>query len=176
MSTYFFTADLHLSHSNIIKYCHRPFANVDEMDETLIANWNATVSAHDTVFHIGDFCMGDFRKHIDRLNGIKIFLKGSHDRGLEKAGIAKHDIYMLSARQTGVVDIVMCHYAMRVWSKSHYNTWHLYGHSHGHLAPEGKSWDVGVDSNGFRPLSLAEIEVIMSKRPDNFNLVREKSQ
>ena len=30
-------------------------------------------------------------------------------------------------------DIVLCHYAMRVWQKSHYGAWMLYGHSHGTL-------------------------------------------
>ncbi len=29
--------------------------------------------------------------------------------------------------------IVICHYAMRVWNRSHHGAWHLYGHSHGNL-------------------------------------------
>ena len=31
--------------------------------------------------------------------------------------------------------VVLCHYAMRVWDRSHYGSWHLYGHSHGNLPP-----------------------------------------
>ncbi len=26
--------------------------------------------------------------------------------------------------------LTLCHYAMRVWNKSHFNAWQLYGHSH----------------------------------------------
>ena len=68
--------------------------------------------------------------------------------------------------------IVCDHYAGRVWARSHYNSYQLYGHSHGHLPPEGKQWDVGVDNNNFFPVSFEQIKEIMAKRPDNFNLIR----
>ena len=144
------------------------------MDEKLIANWNSLVKDKDTVYHLGDFCMGYCREYLARLSGNKVLLKGSHDRGLEQAGIANHEIIELSTKETGAPQpIVMCHYCLRVWPKSHYGAWMLYAHSHGRLPPEGKSWDVGVDNNGFRPLSLPEIVAIMATRPDNFNLIRE---
>lgn len=52
----------------------------------------------------------------------------------------------------------------------------LVGNSHGSLPPIGKSWDVGVDNNNFEPLSLEEIQVIMSGRPDNFNFIKERDR
>ena len=63
---------------------------------------------------------------------------------------------------------------MRVWHKSHFNSWNLYAHSHGKLQPEGKQWDVGVDNNKFHPVSINEIIRIMDNRPDNFNLVKKE--
>ena len=54
----------------------------------------------------------------------------------------------------GDIHIVVCHYAMRVWPRSHYNSWMLYGHSHGKLAPQRKQWDIGIDNNNFYPISL----------------------
>ena len=56
MGKYWFTADLHLGHFNIIKYTGRPFKSLKEMNETLIRNWNARVKPEDTVFNVGDFC------------------------------------------------------------------------------------------------------------------------
>jgi calcineurin-like phosphoesterase family protein len=168
----FFTADIHFNHSNIITYCKRPFNDVLEMNEVLIANWNRVVKPKDRVFHLGDFGFGEFRHILDRLNGKIFLLVGSHDK----------DTLIYEDRFDDIADIlevvieghhiVLCHYCMRVWSKSHFNSWHLYGHSHGQLAPEGKSWDVGVDNNNFMPVSFKQIKAIMEKRPDNFNLIR----
>ena len=47
--TTWFTADTHFGHTNIIKYYSRPFATEREMDEVLIANWNAIVQKNDEV-------------------------------------------------------------------------------------------------------------------------------
>ena len=62
--------------------------------------------------------------------------------------------------------IVLLHYAMKVWNKSHHGAWHLYGHSHGSL-PESEdslSFDCGVDSHDYRPISYDEVKRIMSKK------------
>lgn len=54
-----FIADTHFSHFNIIRYTGRPFSNVEEMDQTLIRNWNSLVEDEDLVFFLGDFGMGN---------------------------------------------------------------------------------------------------------------------
>lgn len=54
MPNVFFTSDLHFGHKNIIRFDNRPFFSVEEMDKTLIENWNRKVSADDTVYVLGD--------------------------------------------------------------------------------------------------------------------------
>ena len=51
----FFTSDQHFCHTKIITMCNRPFAGIDEMNGTLIANWNSAVSDADEVYILGDF-------------------------------------------------------------------------------------------------------------------------
>ena len=75
-SKVFFTSDTHFYHGNIIRFCNRPFKDVEVMNETIISNWNNTVRQDDIVFHLGDFCLGgsaEWTKILDRLNG-KIYL------------------------------------------------------------------------------------------------------
>ncbi len=56
---FFVIADTHFGHTNIIKYCNRPFSCTEDMDEALIKNWNETVSNNDVVLHLGDFGVGN---------------------------------------------------------------------------------------------------------------------
>lgn len=74
------TSDTH--HANIIKYCNRPFSSVEEMNETIIENWNKVVSKGDIVYHLGDFALGDkslIPDFIRRLTGHISFIMGNHD-------------------------------------------------------------------------------------------------
>jgi calcineurin-like phosphoesterase family protein len=180
---YFFTADEHYGHGGrtghegIIKHCNRPFEDVKVMDETIIENSNSVVKKGDVVIHGGDFCW--FRKYYvkdsndcvaayaNRLNGTHIFLKGSHDHWMPRNKSIQIWEKMIEGQY-----VVVCHYAMTTWARSHYNSWQLYGHSHGRLEPVGKQWDVGVDNNNFFPVSFEQIKEIMKERPDNPNLIK----
>ncbi len=160
---YYFTSDEHYDHENIIKYCNRPFNSVYEMQELLVANHNKFVTKHDITVHAGDFCFREetAKRIIPRLNGNHIFIMGSHDKWL------KNSASRIWEKKIEGIFVVVCHYAMRTWPKSHHGSWQLYGHSHGRLQPEGKQWDVGVDNNSFLPVSFDKIQQIMAKQPDN---------
>lgn len=169
----FFTSDHHFGHTNVIKYCNRPFSSIDEMDDVLIDNWNSVVNVNDTVYHLGDFSFRDPKLYINRLKGRIFLIKGNHDRYRLKNSnlfIEFHD-FGLDLQIEGQ-PITLCHYAMSVWNKSHFNSWHLFGHSHGKHKEVGKTYDVGVDCNDFTPVSFSKIQQIMSTKPDNLNFIR----
>ena len=171
---YYFIADEHHFHKNIIKYCNRPFENVKEMHEILIKNHNEVVTKNDVTIHAGDFSFGSkertYKKIISRLNGKHIFLKGDHDKWLGNTG------NWCWQKRIDKIPVFVCHYAMRVWWLSHYNSWQVFGHSHGKLDMDGlgKQWDIGVDNNDFKPVSFEQLREIMENRPNNFNYINKR--
>lgn len=167
---YFFTSDEHYNHKNIIKYCNRPFNSIEEMNEVIIKKHNEVVNKKDRVIHAGDFCFEFPMNYIKRLNGEHTFIRGCHDNWMSKW---YRDIWQKTIDDN---HIVVCHYSMRVWPRSHYNSWQLYGHSHSGLEPVGKQWDISVDNNNFYPVSYEQIVQIMKDRPNNFNYLGDKNK
>jgi len=163
-----FTADLHFGHANIIRFCNRPFSSIEEMNEGLIDNWNASVAPGQDIYCLGDFMFGNARdagKYLDRLNGRKHLVWGNHDSKKVQAlpQWASSQPYLEIAVNSR--KIVLFHYSLRVWSASRYGAIHLYGHSHGNLPGAGNSTDVGVDCWNMRPVGLADILARIADKP-----------
>jgi calcineurin-like phosphoesterase family protein len=181
-----FTSDLHFFHNNIIEYCDRPWRtdggapDVDAMREGIIRNWNSVVGWEDVVFIIGDLAMGGRSKApllaeiLGRLNGHKYLVPGNHDTYvLESDECLEHITVLPPLFEIKVSDpdlrkgqrIVMCHYALKVWNRSHHGAWNLYGHSHHSMPPDytKKAFDVGIDGPGYdyKPLSYAQVKNLM---------------
>lgn len=157
-----FTSDLHLGHTNIIKYCNRPFKNVEEMDETIINNWNSKVSQNDTIWVLGDFSFYRNEKNswiLSRLKGEKHLVIGNHD----KKNKARKAVGWVSTQNEITIEVnnkklYLCHYYHEQWK----DKWldqdiHLHGHSHGTSEAVLNRYDVGVDVWDFSPVTLEEI-------------------
>jgi len=97
-----FYADPHFGHSNILKYCVRPFGTVDEMNGELIDRYNNVIEDDDTVLWLGDcFFHGTYDGILEELNGTKILIIGNHDRSM--AAMAKLGFALVL--QEAVIDI-----------------------------------------------------------------------
>ena len=173
MSDTFITSDEHYGHEFIRKVKDRPFRDIYEMQEEMIARHNKKVpdSKNFLTIHAGDLfwrtldpdeCMGI----LNRLHGRHALVWGNHDDVIQESEWLQsafewcrdiHQLYFNNHRLT------ICHYAMRVWPKSHQGHWHVYGHSHQELPPQGLSFDIGVEGHNYEPWSLEEIESKMSK-------------
>lgn len=175
----FFTSDTHFNHASIIKYCGRPYGSVEEMDESLIANWNSVVPKDGIVFHLGDFAFcgasGWYSKYISRLNGRKVIIFGNHDKhnrlNAERPIRGVDGIYDMLVINVDGQEIIMCHYPFLTWYNIERGCWDLYGHFHtnpsiGHVLDGAKplQYDVGVDNNEYRPISFYELKKIMKDR------------
>jgi calcineurin-like phosphoesterase family protein len=145
-----FTADKHLGHANIIKFAKRPFSCVEEMDDVIIQRHNERVKNADTVYDLGDFAFADHNPYLRRLIDHEKRLK--YATGWQSIEKLRH----IKNHPSGIF-LVLCHYALRVWDRSHHGAIHLYGHSHGNLPGDSQSCDVGVDCWDFYPVNLDEI-------------------
>lgn len=183
--TIYFTSDLHLGHANVIPSVNRPFGSVDEMNHTLIENINSTVKKDDELWILGDFSFKIPREEAIALrNQICCpnvhLVYGNHDKNYDGLGVfsSTQDYKQL---RTEHGKVILFHYPIADWNSKHHGSVYLHGHIHStgeynkaalthpdfDSSPfwhhkEGKDfrmrrWDVGVDANGFRPVSLDEI-------------------
>lgn len=167
-SNVWWTADLHFNHANVIKYTNRPFSDVQDMNEQLILRWNTKVRPNDFVFCVGDFGFGSKQSLMQifaRLNGQKCLIKGNHDKEATRLPWQWVKDYHEVDLEDFDKKIVMSHYAMRVWNKSHHGSLMLYGHSHGNLPGNSQSLDVGVDVWDYAPCNLTDILSRMAELP-----------
>ena len=157
--TVFFTADTHFGHGGALGLFRRPFASVSEMDQTIIRQWNETVSADDEVWHLGDFAVrrptDEIRQILAALHGKVHLITGNNDAPDKVRGFASVQPYLELEMDGGF--LVLCHYPFRSWNRMARGAINLHGHSHGRLKPMPRQVDVGVDVWDFRPISLAEI-------------------
>lgn len=169
-------ADTHFSHSNIIKYCNRPFDDIEKMNKSIISKWNKIVSDEDIVLHLGDFGFGSKEQLTDicqQLHGHKILLKGNHDLrkgdgffidcGFEKVYKKKE---MLLTEILGISqdfiktdsDVILSHYPVMVPN----NKLNVHGHIH-NVALDTKQFKqdnhicVSVEMINYEPVDLIEI-------------------
>lgn len=144
--TIWLTSDTHFGHQGVLAFAGRPFADIVEHDEDLVARWNAVVRPRDTVWHLGDYALGDAenaRRVFERLNGRKRLVRGNHD-GQFVTALPWQEVRDLAEQSVDGVRLVMCHYPMLQWRGSSYNggrhvsgqpatvtSIHCHGHVHG---------------------------------------------
>lgn len=172
-----FTSDFHLGHKSAIRMCDRPFETVEEMNEALISNFNRSVKKNDTVYILGDIAhrtsVVEVNQLISRLNGKKILCKGNHDKKYNPELF--EGMYDFLEVALNGINISLMHYPMMSWPKSRHGSLHLHGHIHskGDYNLQQKEdgilrYDVGVDANGFYPVSIEQIkeffEIRLKKR------------
>ena len=188
-----FTSDFHFSHISQL-YFHQKrrelagisldeLRNLDKQtlikryDEWLVDLWNSTVNRGDSVYHLGDFCLGNRERAeylLNKLHGKKYFIRGNHDKALNgnerflegiwdiKEAKFTKDQFPFLGEETFCTEL--CHYPMVAWNRKMHGTVQVCGHVHGahdNLNKESKELrvDVGLDSEiaGYNFVSLEKL-------------------
>lgn len=188
----FFTSDTHFNHENIMHYCKRPFASIEEHDTEIARKWNEKVPEDGLVFHLGDFAFNSYVNTIEilqSLNGKKVLIIGNHDwKNLTKhldrkcKGATLREQFAAISQQMFIKveeqKIYLNHFPFLcmngVFPKQE-QIWQLYGHVHSGPNATGldmprlemcfpNQYDVGVDNNNYAPVSFYELKQIMESR------------
>lgn len=183
MAKVFFTSDTHFNHRAMIEKAWRPmFSSVDEMNEEIIANWNLAVRPDDTVWHLGDFAMGNdvaARSLVALLNGHKHLVTGNHDHAWSaNRDSAKYQRLWLDAgfesvqafarRKIEGHSVMLSHFPYEGdhLDEARFDEYRLrdagkyliHGHVHESWKVNGRQINVGVDVWNFHPVELTQIE------------------
>lgn len=158
-----FTSDQHFGHKKIIDLAGRPFADIRDMDETMIQRYNDVVGSNDTVYFLGDFSFyqrPDAARVFRRLKGNKHLVIGNHDSSdilsLNWVSVSNYKTISHCGRK-----FILFHYPIEEWEDYFKDSIHLHGHNHQNSVPSyGRKlnrFSVCVDVRDYRPVSADEI-------------------
>ncbi len=143
-----FTSDQHFNHTNVMRFCGRPWNDVREMNQALIDKWNDVVTDNDIVFILGDFCwdkdnMVFVKNIINQLTAGQIFVvPGNHDSTHCLSRIKDLRFQMTSDivslfisgidedKPTRQHEVVLSHFPLATWSHWYRGVPNLHGHIH----------------------------------------------
>lgn len=183
----YFTADWHLYHKNIIRYCNRPFKTVKAMHSRLFSEFNTKVSPNDETYHIGDFTMAGsshkekLKNTIRKMNGVHHLILGNHDEMkpfhyIDIGFTSVHTSFPLQYDfEERVFDFILNH-DPSVYCMLREDQYLLHGHIHTiykHLLPARRIINVGVDVWDFKPVSIEDICRLIVKEEENGRVYNE---
>jgi calcineurin-like phosphoesterase family protein len=171
----FFTADTHYGHANVLNFTRdngrplRDFANVEEMNETLIERHNAVVGKYDQVYHLGDAVFGQANMHLlKRLHGKLILIAGNHDHyGCGLASYADYfdqilgsKTYSFDKQTKGIIS----HIPVHPEQLKHRFGFNLHGHFHDVELDDPRYLNLGVECWDYTPVHWDEIKAILQRK------------
>lgn len=167
MADIWFTSDTHFNHKNILNFTDtngkpvRPFATLEDMNETLIDNWNSVVKPGDKVYHLGDVFFGskeEFKKLWPRLNGKKRLVVGNHDdiRFLSSGAFFQKVMLWRVFTDFGFIASHVPIQQDQLRSNCAVN---VHGHIHGRPSPDGPYKCVCVEQTDYTPVHLDTLRI-----------------
>ena len=164
-------ADTHFGHAGVCKFVRadgvtplRPWDDPDEMDEALVANWNAVVRDMDRVYVLGDVAMA--KRHLEtigRCKGRKVLVKGNHDIFKAKDYLEYFDdIRACVVKKAGDQKVIMSHIPVHPESLGRFGI-NIHGHLHSNRVMLGEKTEdpryinVSVEQINFTPVEFTQL-------------------
>lgn len=168
----YYISDMHIGHKNVLKFDGRPFQSVEEMNETLIVNWNRKVTDEDDVWVLGDFCYRsekDPALYLKQLKGKKHLIIGNHDKVTVNSSSSSALSYFESVERLQHIkdreyNVIVCHFPLADWNAKHRGSYHIYGHIHNNkdevyefMKRQERALNAGCMINNYEPVTIEEL-------------------
>lgn len=170
---FYYIADTHFFHENIIRLCNRPFTDSREMNNYILDMWNKRVKPEDTVHIVGDVAYRNNPEEtiafLKKLKGKKLLIEGNHDTkmlAIPEFRALFSEIDQMKLVYDNGQRVFLCHYPMVEWPGYFSGTCHVYGHIHNNTQNNAfrivkdlpNAFNAGVDITGFTPMTLEELK------------------
>ncbi len=162
-------SDTHFNHTNIIKFCDRPFLSAKEMNEQMVEKWNSVVKPQDKVYHLGDVYMGggfsreDTTKLLRSLNGHKRLILGNHDNGKDQIlqeCFEKIDVWRIFSEFGLLLTHVPVHESTLGEGRFlGHKLINVHGHIHTNKSPSESYQCVCVEQIDYTPVNIEELRI-----------------
>ena len=148
-------SDTHFSHRKVVEF--RPWPTVEEHDRELVERWNATVKKDDTVWHLGDVCLGgkDKLSILGSLNGLKHLVMGNHD-------VYQRDLYTPHFKRIVAAwewnDCILTHIPVHPYQLDTRYRLNVHGHMHAaRIEGDERYRCVSAEQTDYRPKLMLEV-------------------
>ena len=151
------SSDPHYGHTNIIKYCNRPFRDAFHMNEVMVERHNAVVRPQDHWYCLGDVAVSQQTLNyvMPRLNGHKRLVLGNHDNHAPMANYAQYFKKIMLWRRFD--ELILTHVPLMQQSFPGKAKVNCHGHIHDNDSPPGPYINVCVEKTNYAPVNLDEL-------------------
>ena len=170
----FLTSDTHYCHENILKFSDGEgnrfrgdlFSSVEEMNECMLDGWNDTIRESDTVYHLGDFALGNYQKNhkfikqFRSLPGKKYLIVGNHD---DISWCVKSELFkdITADKRIRNLNFILTHFPIDSSGLISYRTGealiNIHGHIHQNYSPTEQHRCVCVEWTDYKPISVHKV-------------------
>lgn len=181
----YFTSDLHFGHDKDFILGPRGFETVEEMNQTIVENWNNLITDEDEIFVLGDLMMKDQDAGIELIKQLKgkiHVIRGNHDTDtkVQKYTYLCDNIVSIDYALVigyGKVKLYLSHYPTltanydddKPWNKHVIN---LFGHTHQETPFYDNNpymYNVGLEAHNMTPISIEQILEDIKQKKEELN-------
>jgi calcineurin-like phosphoesterase family protein len=156
-------SDTHFGHENSLKWTDsegnklRPFNTIDELNNTMITNWNNTVNEQDHVYHLGDVVIKkEYLELVKQLKGHKRLAAGNHDCYPNKLYYEAGFKEIYGVRVFPGLKCILSH--IPIHPECLKEDWiNCHGHTHSNNLNDNRYINVSVEQINYTPVLLEDI-------------------